>query len=202
MKVIGVGLNKTGTKTLAAYLEGWGMRHRSYDYEAFRLYLEGNAPQILESMKEWDSFEDWPWPLIWREIDERFPDARFVLTVRESPEVWYRSLCGMAVRRGPFKFEKHIYGYLDFYRTHNQAVTDHFRNRPNKLITICWTDSNAPERLAEFLGQDLPNTPPVHENRGIPVYSGDNLFVAQAYRVAFQRFWQAKKIWRRLVGDK
>ena len=211
MKVVGIGLNKTGTKTLAHYLEGWGLRHRSYDLAAFQRYRNGEIELLLDEMADWDSFEDWPWPLLWREIDQRYPDAKFVLTVRTDPETWYRSLCQMAVRRGPMvRFEQHIYGHampqghrdahLAYYRAHNQAVEEHFRERPGKLLTLCWSDPLAPARLAAFLGRELPDAPPVHENRGSPVYGGDNIWLAQASRIAFQTYWRAKQLWRRLRG--
>lgn len=211
MKVVGVGLNKTGTKTLAHYLEGWGLRHRTFDLPSFHLYRNGEIARLLDEMADWDSFEDWPWPLIYREIDERYPDARFVLTVRESPEVWYRSLCRMAVRIGPLAdFEQYIYGHampqghrdehLAFYRAHNQAVADHFRQRPGKLLTICWKDPEAPERLAAFLGRELPKAPPVHVNRGSPVYGGDNIWLAHGCRLAYRQYDNAKQLWRRLRG--
>ena len=29
-----------------------------------------------------ESFDDWPWPALYREMDDRYPDALFVLTVR------------------------------------------------------------------------------------------------------------------------
>jgi hypothetical protein len=211
MKVVGVGLNKTGTKTLARYLQGWGMRHRSYDLQAFQRYRRGEFAALLDDMANWDSFEDWPWPLLWRDIDERYPDALFVLTVRESAEVWYRSLCQMAIRRGPLvRFEQHIYGHampqghraehLAYYHAHNAAVAAHFRDRPGKLLTLCWSDPEAPARLAAFLGRELPDAPAVHENRGSPVYGGDNIWLAHAWRIAFARYWQAKQAWRRLTG--
>jgi hypothetical protein len=108
------------------------------------------------------------------------------------------------------RFEQHIYGHampqghrdahLAYYRAHNQAVEDHFRERPGKLIKICWSDSQAPAQLAAFLGRDLPQALPVHENRGSPVYGGDNIWLAQASRFAFQSYWRAKQQWRRLIG--
>lgn len=112
IKIIGIGLNKTGTKTLGHYLKLWRFRQKTFDLDAFNLYRAGRIKELLEIMQQYDSFEDWPRPLMYREIDSNFPDARFVLTVCRSPEVWYRSLCKMAVRMGPLqKFEQHIYGY-------------------------------------------------------------------------------------------
>ncbi|MEM7022743.1 MAG: sulfotransferase [Pseudomonadota bacterium] len=211
MKVIGIGLNKTGTKTLAHYFRGWGMRHHSFDLDAFRMYRDGHIDRLLDTMEMWDSFEDWPWPLIWRQIDERYPDARFVLTVRSSPEAWFRSLCNMAVRMGPLRdYEQHIYGHampqghreehLDFYRAHNRAVAEHFADQTSKLVTICWEEPEAPRKLADFLGYELLDATPIHVNPGARgLYSGDNLWVAHACRLAYRPYWHVKQALRRIT---
>lgn len=210
-KVIGVGLNKTGTKTLKRYLLLWGFRHRTYDLDAFRLYRAGKTKELLQSMEQSDSFEDWPWPLMYREIDERFPDAKFVLTTRKTPDVWFRSLCNMAVRMGPLKdFEKHIYGYampqgrrdehVRIYEAHNQAVIEHFSDRPGKLLEICWEKGDGIEEVADFLGLETPDVPPVHANKSAKVYTGDSLLLAHANRIAFQTAWYARAGFNRVVA--
>lgn len=212
MKVVGIGLNKTGTKTLGYYLKQWGFRHKTYDLEAFHSYRAGRFDELLASMQAYDSFEDWPWPLMFREIDEHFPDARFVLTVRRSPEVWYRSLCNMAVRIGPLKdFEQSIYGYampqghrdehIRFYEAHNRAVEEHFRDRPEKLFKLCWENGDDGAQLAQFLGLKEQIPPTRHVNRSTrAVYSGDNLYLAQANRVIYQAWRHTNHRVRRFLG--
>ncbi len=210
MKIIGIGLNKTGTKTLGYYLKQWGFHHKTYDLNAFNLYRDGRIGELLEIMQRYDSFEDWPWALMFRETDAHFPAARFVLTVRRSPEVWYRSLCKMAVRMGPFhQFEQYIYGYsmpqghrnehLHYYQAHNKAVKEHFRTRPSKLLTICWETDDHPRKLADFLGLHVAETAPQHINRSQAVYSGDNLYLAHANRILFQTWWRAKRRARGII---
>jgi hypothetical protein len=210
-KVIGIGLNKTGTKTLAHYFRVWGLRNRSFDLRAFEDYRAGRIDELLDGMDAFDSFEDWPWPLMWREIDRRFPDALFILTVRESPEVWFRSLCMMAVRMGPLsEFEKHIYGYampqgrkrehIRIYDEHNAAVEAHFRDRPGKLLKLCWETGSTPQDVADFLGvqEELPE--PVHANKSMKVYGGNNLALAHLNRIGFQTYWKVRKSWGRLLS--
>lgn len=211
MKVIGVGLNKTGTKTLGYYLKHWGFRHKTYDLDAFNCYRAGRLHELLEMMKEYDSFEDWPWPLVFREIDSHFPDARFVLTVRRNPEVWYRSLCNMAVRMGPFyEFEQHIYGHampqghysehLRYYHEHNRAVEEHFRDRPGKLLKICWETGDDAKTLTDFLGLEVEDIPRKQVNRSSQaVYTGDNLHLAQINRVLYQAWWHTDRQARRVI---
>ncbi|MGI9245044.1 MAG: sulfotransferase [Verrucomicrobiales bacterium] len=206
-KIFGIGLNKTGTKTMAHYFRVWGFRNQSFDLQAFRDYQNGNWEKLFSLAERSDTFEDWPWPLMFRELDERFPDARFILTVRSSPEAWFQSLCKMAVRMGPLNdFEKHVYGFgmpqgrkqehIEIYESHNRAVEEHFRDRPEKLLRICWEDGDGPEKLGQFLGLEKPGVDPVHANRSLKVYSGNNLALAHTYRVGFQTWWRAREWWR------
>ena len=207
MKVIGVGLNKTATKTLKSLLENNGFRHQTYDLQAFELYRQGRIDLLLDWMEEFDSFEDWPWPLFYRQIEARFPDAKFVLTTRKNPETWYRSLCKMAVRLGPLNdFEKHIYGYsmpqgrkqhhIDFYNRHNTEVRAHFANQPDKLIEVCFGDPSQERELAAFLGIELPEEQLPKTNESLPVYPGENLWIAHLDRIRFQTKWKLKGLYR------
>lgn len=163
MKIIGIGLNKTGTKTLRYYLRSWGFHHKSFDKDAFDLYRHGNVKVVLDSMEEFDSFEDWPWPLMYREIDARFHDARFILTTRATPQAWYQSLCKMAVRMGPLdQFEKHIYGYgmpqanrrhhVEFYLNHIAQAEEYFKKNPSKLLRICWEQGDGISKTGRIPG--------------------------------------------------
>lgn len=211
MKVVGIGLNKTGTKTLKHCLTHWGMNHQSYDLKAFQLFRDGKIEELLSWMEEFDSFEDWPWPLFYREIDERFPDAKFILTTRLTPDRWYQSLCKMAVRMGPFKdYERHIYGHampqgkreehIRFYERHNEEVEGYFADRPHKLLKLCWEDGdNNDIRLASFLGCEPLKEPIPRINKSVPVYGGDNLWIAQLSRIVFQTKWKVAKILKNAV---
>jgi hypothetical protein len=218
-KVFGIGLNKTGTKTLARYLRQLGYRHRSYDsnnvYESpsFDLYAAGETEALLSIADEFDSAEDWPWPLLFRDLDKRYPTAKFVLTVRSSAERWFRSLCNMAVRLGPLPlYEKMVYGYsmpqghfeelADIYHRHEQEVLAHFQGRPEKLLRICWDDGDAEvERLAQFLGAQAGALQPAHVNASPKrLYEGDSLPIAHINRIAYQQFYGPKSLPSRVAG--
>jgi hypothetical protein len=207
MKIVGVGLSKTGTKTLGTCLgDHFGYRHKTYDLAAFNQYRRADYAALMDTVAQYDSFEDWPWPLLYREIDAHFPESKFILTVRENPELWYESLCKMAVRLGPMKeFDQHIYGYatpyghkeeyVRFYQEHNQAVEAYFRGRPGKLLTVCWETGDGWEPLATFLGKQVPSAPFPHVNQSAPfVYSGENRTLARVNRMMFLAYKRAKRL--------
>lgn len=204
VKVIGVGLNKTGTKTLRAYLIKMGCKHHTYDLPLFKAYQNGNFEAIFEVMDKYDSFEDWPWPLMYKEIDQKYPDAKFILTTRKTPETWYKSLCKMAVRMGPMSdFEKHIYGYsmphghkkehIEFYNQHNQEVEKYFENRKGKLLKICFGKGNNGKEIADFLDLDEVILDNPQRNKSPKVYEGDNLSLAHLNRIKFQTIWKINR---------
>jgi hypothetical protein len=174
MKVVGVGLNKTGTTSLGACLQHWGFKHISVNRDAFRLYLDGKIDALLRMAEQYDSFEDWPWPLIYREIDRAFPGSKFILTRRKDAESWFRSLCDHAeLHTSPF-YRKPIYGYafphrykeqhIRFYNEHNRAVREYFSGRPGDLLEVCWGEGHGWDELASFLGRERPAIPFPHLN--------------------------------------
>lgn len=215
-KVVGIGLNKTGTKTLGHYLGRWGWRNRTYDSStttespSFRLYEAGDIDALMAIVDAHDSFEDWPWPLLYREIDARFDNVKFVLTTRKSTDTWYRSLCNMAVRIGPMPlFEKTVYGhalphghkaeFVARYDQHNADVQEYFRDRPDDLLVLCWENGDNAETLARFLGLEGVDTTPLHSNRSpVNVYSGDNPWLARLHRLHYRTVGGPQSLGRRL----
>lgn len=175
MKIVGIGMNKTGTTTLAMCLTYLGYRHLSCHRESFEQLRRGDTAAVLRTMEGYDSFEDWPWPLMYQEIDRHFPDARFILTTRKDPETWFRSLCRYAKYTGPTEYRRHIYGHyiphgydnehIRIYLDHNQAVREYFRNRPHKLVELCWELGDGWEELGTFLGVTPPTRRLPHANR-------------------------------------
>lgn len=168
MRVIGIGLNKTGTTSLGKALENLGYKdHISFDWPATKQWSEGNIQPVLEKAKDYNNFEDWPWPMLYKELYDEFEDSKFILTKRATPEEWYDSLCRHAVSTGPTEFRKTIYGYymphdfkeehLKFYNDHNDRVIKFFdKHAPEKLLVISFSDGNNWEKICDFLGKDIP----------------------------------------------
>ncbi len=109
MKVLGVGLGRTGCASLKVAFEllGFGpcynMRNVIDEPERARAWTtaaENRGPGNVGDggPVDWDSmlagFEsttDWPGAAFWRELVDHWPEAKVVLTVRD-PEVWCESI--------------------------------------------------------------------------------------------------------------
>jgi hypothetical protein len=175
MKVVGIGLNKTGTSTLGACCRHWGLKHMSCNKQAFQQWLDGDSQGLMQWLEQYDSFDDWPWPLIYREIDSRFPGTKFLLTRRKDPDTWFRSLCRHAERTGPTEIRKQVYGHemphrhrddhIRIYEDHLRSVRKYFGNRPDDLLEVCWEEGDGWTELAAFLGLEKPDIAFPHENR-------------------------------------
>jgi hypothetical protein len=99
IEVIGAGLGRTGTASLKRALEllGYGPCHhmsevlkRPETAARWATALNGDADVLPALLAEYRATLDLPSCLLWRELLERHPRAKVVLTVRE-PAEWYRS---------------------------------------------------------------------------------------------------------------
>ncbi|MGB1249592.1 MAG: sulfotransferase, partial [Candidatus Promineifilaceae bacterium] len=112
-KVFGIGLNKTGTTTLGQCAEILGYRHMGCDRSLLAdIVLNQNLDRAFTIIEQFNFFEDWPWPLIYREIDKQFPNSKFILTVRDNEQAWLASLKRHALIRHPLHHSRRLaYGY-------------------------------------------------------------------------------------------
>jgi len=176
MKLFGIGLNKTGTKTLGECLTVLGFRNKSFDLNLMLAFSRGDFNEIFMICDEFDSFEDWPWPLLYRELNSHYPDSKFILTQRKDPETWYKSLCRHADLTGPTQARKIVYGYemphkhkdhhINFYVKHNAEVIQYFKDTPEKLLVVSWENGDSWKELGDFLKvNDIPKRPFPHKNK-------------------------------------
>jgi hypothetical protein len=170
-KVFGIGLNKTGTTSLGKALEILGYQnHTSVDLKSLRNFRNGKLEKVIRKTRSYNNFEDWPWPLMYKELFAVYPKAKFVLTVRKTDEVWFNSLEKYAAWTGPTEHRKLAYGYempnenpeyhINFYKTHNQEVRDFFEEKsPDSFLEICFEKGDGWEKLCDFLGKEVPEEP-------------------------------------------
>lgn len=190
LKVFGIGLNKTGTTTLGQCGRILGFRCLGCDKELLKQVVrDRDLVQLQDRVRQFGWFEDWPWPLVYKELDHLFPESKFILTVRQSEDVWLDSLKRHSMRTHPVNHcRKLAYGFdyphgyerqhVEFYRQHNKSVRDYFKGRENDFLEICWENGDGFEKICHFLGCDIPDTPVPHANRGV-----DNTVPLKRYMV-------------------
>ncbi len=168
-----IGLNRTGSASLGAALrvldyDVWSWNSNSADF-TLRWHEGQFTPGMDEALANHSAFEDFPWPMLYRELDERAPEAKFILTVRKSPQKWLRSIQTRIGQSPPWVGHYLIYGsyspkddaaqYLRVYEEHNASVRQYFAGRPRKLLVMCLEDGDGWDKLCPFLGVDVPDAP-------------------------------------------
>jgi hypothetical protein len=172
-KVFGIGFHKTGTTTLAIALRRLGYRvtgpNGTNDPE-----IEKNVYSMAYALVEqFDAFQDNPWPILYRELDARFPGSKFILTTRSSAS-WIRSqIAHFGVKETPMR--RWIYGkgcpegnediYLKRFDRHNKEVVAYFRGREEQFLSMDFTVGDGWEKLCAFLGFEPPAEPFPHANK-------------------------------------
>lgn len=95
-KIFCVGANKTGTSSVEKALIdlGYKLGHQEHGQDLIAHYKARNFSKIAQFCKSADAFQDAPfsWHYTGIYMDQYFKNAKFILTVRDSPEQWYQSL--------------------------------------------------------------------------------------------------------------
>jgi hypothetical protein len=141
-KVFCIGLGKTGTKTIADVLERSGRKHSTGPVnEGLFWYRSDQIQKIKRVTEAFDSFDDYPYPLIYR-----------YLTTRSSPDEWADSVIDHHMRFGPSDAQLMTFGFYplsrdrkwlcEFYERHYQEVTSYFKTKDNFFI-VDWADSES-----------------------------------------------------------
>ncbi len=96
MKILGVGLSRTGTRSLAIALRLVGFTTLHYDRVGLNDILDGSNPNPdFRRYDKVDAVTDIPSAYFFRELLEAYPQAAAILTVREV-ESWWRSVSHLA----------------------------------------------------------------------------------------------------------
>ena len=164
-KILGIGLSRTGTSSLARALGLLG-------------YSVVHFPTRLEQVARHDAAADITVAYTFPQLDQRFPGSRFVLTVRDQAS-WLRSCerfwqVRSAERISPFirQVRKRVYGGVGFdadrfsraWDGHMERIDAHFRNRQQDHLVVDICAGDGWESLCPFLGKPVPEMPFPHRN--------------------------------------
>lgn len=172
-KVFGIGFQKTATTTLLEALRRLGYRCKDGGKALIPALQRGDLAPVFEVVDQYDAFEDNPWPLLYRELDARYPGSKFILTQRNEVD-WLNSVVNH-LGFGPDPMQKLVYGvgfpagfedvFLERYRRHNAAVQAHFADRPGDLLVVDFCAGAGWQELCAFLGHEIPDAPFPHSNK-------------------------------------
>jgi hypothetical protein len=181
-KIFGIGLSRTGTKSLTSAFHVLGLKaiHYPEDETTLRELTEGNYRFSL--LEHFDAITDITVSAFYPQLDQLFPGSKFILTVRDK-ESWLTSLEKHWFNRPAFsetnQIEKEIhmhirrflrstvYGCYEFnrermsyvYDLHYKNVLDYFCDRPESLLVLNIGAGEGWEKLCPFLGFDSIDQP-------------------------------------------
>jgi hypothetical protein len=175
-KIFGIGLSRTGTKSLCEALGFLGYRTAHYtehksELRGLNTWFAGDFD--TDSLVAHDAAVDLPIPIFYPELDERYPGSKFVLTVRDV-DSWIASvrrhwaewqITDDPVGRYRQMLRLAMYGIHGFatsrmrhvYQTHVRNVRWYFRGRPDDLLVLDVCAAEGWETLCPFLSKRKPS---------------------------------------------
>jgi hypothetical protein len=156
-KVFCIGKNKTGTTSIRAEFirQGYQVGNVTAAAKLAHYYHMKHFDPIIDHCKSAEVFKDIPfsWPDTYKYLDEAFPDAKFILTVRDSPSQQAHSVINFAKKRfggklptlDDFKKYDHIYPGWSYI---NRIWF--FANNANKDMSITEIEKQLSERMFDL----------------------------------------------------
>jgi hypothetical protein len=158
-RIFGIGLSRTGTTSLHFLLESLGYKSRHFVNE---LILDPN----WELDSNYNVFMDSPIPLLYQQLDRKYPNSKFILTIR-SKNNWLESMKwmfthGKVIWNWPSSTQEY---HRKFYHTthynrrvlskhydvfHND-VGNYFKSRPGDLLILNIDEGLSVKKVCEFL---------------------------------------------------
>ena len=177
VKVFGIGLSRTGTKSLTRALDvlGFNVIHYPIGREIFQELARGNYGFSL--LQGYDGITDITVAPFYAQLDRLYPGSKFILTVRDKAS-WLRSLeehwrtkpafsekpgreTKMKIRRflratvyGCYVFNRDRMSYV--YDLHYRNVVEYFDGRPESLLILNVVAGEGWEKLCPFLNKPVP----------------------------------------------
>ena len=176
------------------FLETLGLRSRHWITEVDGVSLESQVipylndrMQILEVLapviERFDAFTDVPFPGLYSELDQKYPNSKFILVTRSFDD-WWESLkrhWNLDARHykplDPYEYiQYNHYSDRDMHyitlgdkelvrnmiRTHVGSVRDHFAGRSEKLLDVKLEDPDIGSKISGFLGLSCVASFPHH----------------------------------------
>jgi hypothetical protein len=181
VKILGVGLSKTGTTSLHRALGILGYRSLHYDDRRLNDVVCGaNSNPDFRRYDDVDAVLDIPAAWFFEQLLDAYPGCKCILTIRDEG-AWWKSIHAHFNDRSPvtspeanaFKWalRNYVYGstvaheflFKKRYREHNERVLA--KVPASQLLTMDVTAGDGWEKLCQFLACAVPTTCFPHQNR-------------------------------------
>ena len=131
-----------------------------------------------------DAFQDNPWPVLYEDLDAKYPGSKFILTLRE-PSQWIQSqVRHFGINETPMR--TWIYGkgcpegneelYIERFLKHNRDVLSYFKDRPDDLLVMNLAMGDGWQKLCAFLDAEVPDISFPHANQAEQRENNGRLF--------------------------
>ncbi|MBD3194906.1 MAG: sulfotransferase family protein [Candidatus Lokiarchaeota archaeon] len=175
MKIIHVGVNKTGTVSLHEALKILGYESAHWKYpdsknHLIRKLIDDNIKvnrKLFDGIENYDAYLDFQCNMkIIKIIDKQYPGSKFIFTERNIQD-WVESRTKHIKKHKYIKGDKYskwkLKNTLEWemeFNKYKSNVVNYFKNRNSDLLimNICDRDDQW-EQLCNFLGHDIPDVP-------------------------------------------
>jgi hypothetical protein len=180
MRILGVGLSKTGTTSLHRALGILGYKSVHFDCHRLNDVIDGTCRNPdFRRYDDVDAVLDIPTACFFEELMQAYPECSCILTKRDE-DSWWKSIEAHVNRRSPvakrsdspFKWDLRHYTYgsavaHEFlfrkkYREHNERVVS--RVPTERLLIMDIASGDGWEKLCPFLGLTIPDIDFPHQN--------------------------------------
>ena len=186
-KIFCIGRNKTGTTSIAKlFLDlGYHVAPQRPGDLLLKNWANNEFGEIIKfSRYGGQVFQDIPFslPETYKHLDKAFPGSKFILTIRDSPEIWYDSVIRSQSKlfghgKIPQDLMTATYTYpgymwevnqliyhtpendpynkeilIGYYLKHNADVMDYFGNKSAQLLVLNLKEADAGKKIADFIG--------------------------------------------------
>ena len=166
-KIFGLGLSRTGTTTLNDTLIelGYNVVHYPSEDELWGFHTDGAT--------------DIPVIPVYKELDKKFPNSKFIITIRDKKD-WLDSIVPYLERKRGWNMAQRqvdirtrVYGSPfpnrkqaeAAYEAHDTDVMNYFRNRKQDLLILDIIGGDSTKLLTDFLGVDPIDPVFKHKNK-------------------------------------
>ena len=190
-KVFVIGFNKTGTTSIENALKEFG--YKLGDQQEAELLLKdimkGDFIRLKQFTEKYNAFQDVPFslPEIYQRLYEWFPDARFILSVRDNEDQWFNSISKFhsklfnqkhppsdsQLKSYSYCYSGFLHDYMCFvfkdlsydaeilkstYLKHNEDVIRFFQRVNGQLCIVNVSKDEDYKKMCEFLQQSPKRT--------------------------------------------